>query len=146
MTVPDRQLVTTALVSMVASSTGKAAGDHKAPAARTVGQPYVVVYSIAGGGFWGPGLTAPDASADLVYQLDAVGATRAQAEWMGDAVRRTLLARTNGAFQVAFPAVSGWVMADREPSGGPGGIGVEGVPPNEVFTVAERYTLRLTPA
>lgn len=147
MTVPDRQLVTTALVAMVAAGTGKSTGDHKAPATLTPGDPYAIVYAIPGGRFWGGGLVAPDASADLVYQVDSIGATRAQAEWMGDRVRRTILARTStGAFQVAFPAVAGWSMADREPDGGPGGVDVAGVPPNEVFTVAERYTLRVTPA
>lgn len=155
MTVPDRQLVTTALVSMLASSTSKPIGDHKAPSTRVAGTPYAVVYAISGGDFWGPGLVAPDSSADLVYQVDSVswrsadnlsGGSRKQAEWMGDLVRRTLLARTNGAFQVAFPAVTGWSMADREPGGGAGGVDVAGTPPHEVFTVAERFVLRVTPA
>lgn len=147
MTVPDRQLVTTALIAMLSTGTGKQVGDHKAPAVLTKGEPYAIVYSLTGGGYWGPGLVAPTASSDVVYQIDAIGATRAQAEWMGDRVRRTVLARTaTGAFQVAFPAVAGWDMADREPAGGPGGVDVAGTPPNEVFTVAERFTLRLTPS
>lgn len=155
MTVPDRQLITTALVSMLATGTGKPVGDHKAPTTRVAGDPYAVVYVIGGGGYWGPGLVAPEQSGDFVYQVDSVswrsadnlsGGTRKQAEWMGDRVRRTMLARTNGAFQVAFPAVTGWTIADREPSGGAGGVDVAGVPPHEVFTVAERFLLRVTPS
>lgn len=146
MTVPDRQLFTTALASMLGTATGKAIGDHKAPTTRTAGEPYAIVYSIGGGGFWGAGLVSPDASGDLVYQVDAIGATRAQAEWMSDRVRRSLLARTNGTFQVAFPAVAGWTVADREPDGGPGGVDITGAPPNEVFSVAERYVVRVTPS
>lgn len=144
MTVPDRQLITTALVAMLGTGTGKAIGDHKAPTL-TPGQPYAIVYALTSAEFWGPGLVAPESSGDFVYQVDSIGATRAQAEWMGDRVRRTILARANGAFQVAFPVVAGWTMADREHAGG-GGVDVAGVPPNEVFTVPERYTLRVTPA
>lgn len=155
MSVPDRQLITTAFVAMLATGTGKLVGDHKAPDGRVTGEPYAVVYAIPGGGYWGPGLVAPDANGDFVYQVDSVswsssnnlsGGSRKQAEWMGDRVRRTVLARSNGAFQVAFPAVVGWTVADREPSGSPGGVAIVGASPHEVFTVAERFTLRLTPA
>lgn len=145
MTVPDRQLLTTGLVTMLGTGTGKTIGDHKAPASRPVGEPYAIVYALTSAEFWGPGLVAPESSGDFVYQVDSIGASRAQAEWMGDRVRRTILARTNGTFQVAFPAPAGWAVADREHTGG-GGVDVAGAPPNEVFTVPERYTLRVTPA
>lgn len=144
MTVPDRQLLTSAFIAMLATGTGKQIGDHRAPPAPRV-IPYGIVTSIPGGGFSGPGLFAPDADADFVYQVDSIGERRDQAEWLGDRVRRTILARTAGAFQVAFPAVAGLLVADREVDA-IGGVDVAGDFPNEVFTVSDRYVLRVTPA
>lgn len=152
MTVPDRRLVTDALVAMIAGSTGKPCGKTRVPDLPAVTppakpSPYTVVHAIDGGGFWGPGLVAPEESADFVYQVDSVGWSPDQCEWMADAVRRTLLARTSsGAFQVAFPAVSGLVVTDRRPEGGPGGIDAGGKRPNEVYSIAERFTVCVCPA
>ena len=158
MSVPDRQLVTDALKATLVAGTGKQVGDHKAPLDAV--SPYCVLHVVAGGRFWGAPLIAPDAQADFVFQVDAVSgpvrdangqivtkATRKQAEWMADRVRRSVLARTStGAFQVALTPPTGWIVADRAPDGGAGGVQVEGVPPNEVFSVAERFVLRVVPA
>ncbi len=145
MTVPDRQLVTSALLTMLAAGTGKPVGDHKAPLATA--PPYSVLYSIPGGGFWGAALVGPDADADFVYQVDSVGLKRNQAEWLADRVRRSVLARSSsGAFQVTITPPAGLKVADRLPDGGPGGVQVAGVPPHEVFSVAERFVLRVVPA
>lgn len=145
MSVPDRQLVTDAFVAMLAAGTAKPVGDHKAP--RDVPYPYSVVHCIPGGGYWGAPLAAPDAQADFVYQVDSVSKNRKNAEWMADTVRRSVLARSPaGAFQVTLTPPVGWKVADRVPSGGPGGVEVEGVHPNEVFTIAERFVLRVVPA
>lgn len=145
MTVPDRQLLTTALLTMLVSGTGKPVGDHKAPL--STDPPYCVLYSIPGGGFWGAGLVAPDADADFVYQVDSVGLKRNQAEWLADRVRRSMLARSaSGAFQVTLTPPTGLKVADRLPDSGPGGVQVSGIPPHEVFSVAERFVLRVVPA
>ena len=145
MTVPDRQLVTTALLSMLAAGTGKPVGDHKAPLSTE--PPYCVLYSIPGGGYWGAALVGPEADADFVYQVDSVGLKRNQTEWLADRVRRSMLARTSsGAFQVTINPPLGLKVADRVPDGGPGGVQVDGDPPHEVFSVAERFVLRVVPA
>lgn len=145
MTVPDRRHVTDALIALVAAGTGKACGDHKAPLG--VEPPYSVVYEIPGGAYWGPGLVAPEQNADFVYQVDSVGLTRGQAGWLRDSVTRTMLARaSSGGFQVALANPSGLRVADRVADGGPGAIQVEGKPPHEVFSAAERFVLRVVSA
>ncbi len=157
MTVLDRRPVTTALVGWLATATGKPCGDHRLPtnlpaAPTTPGKkpdPYSIVYALDGGGYWGPGLVAPDQAADWLYQVTSVGYSPAQVQWLADAVKRTLLARSaSGAFQVAFPAVTGVVIADRMPpeGSGAGGIDIAGKHPDEVFSIPERYVLRAVPA
>lgn len=145
MTVPDRQLITDAFLSMLSTGTGKTVGDHKAPTGQAF--PYHVLHVIPGGGYWGAPLAAPDAQADFVYQIDSVSSQRKNCEWAADIARRTVLTRNPaGAFQVTLVPPTGWKVADRVPDGGPGGVTVEGVPPNEVFAVAERFVLRVVPA
>lgn len=145
MTVPDRQFITNNLLTMLAAGTGKQVGDHKAPAVPVY--PYSVLYVLPGGEYWGAPLIAPDADVDMYYQVDSIGARRDQVEWLADRVRRTMLARTSGGvFQVSFTNPTGWKVADRVPEGGPGGVQVEGSPPNEVFSIPERFALRVVPA
>jgi len=154
MSVPDRQLLTNELIAMLKTATTKLVGDHKAPAgvpAFVKGQPapppYSVVFTIPGGGYWGPGLSAPDSNADFTYQVDSVGFSRSQAEWLADRVRRSILARTaTGAFQVAIADPAGWRIADRAPDGGAGGVQVGGDAQYEVYSIAERFVLRVVAA
>lgn len=154
MSVIDRRLVTKALVGWIATSTGKLCGDHRlplnlppVPAPPQKPDPYTIAYSIDGGGYWGAPLTAPDASADFVYQITSVGYSPEQVQWLADAVRRTFLARTStAAFQVAFPALTGLVVADRTPESGPGGIDVAGKHPDQTFSLPERFVLRVVAA
>ncbi len=157
MTVIDRRPITKALVPWLATATGKPCGDHRLPTnlppppteRGRKSDPYTIVFALDGGGYWGPGLTAPDQAADFVYQVTSVGYSPEQVQWMADAVKRTMLARSSsGAFQVAFPAVTGVVIADRMPpeGDGPGGIDIAGRHPDEVFSIPERYVLRAVPA
>lgn len=153
MTVPDRRPVTAGLVTMIATATGKPCGDQQVPDGLPVTAdpsekvPYSVVHEIDGGGYWGPGLVAPEQCADFVYQIDSVGFSPAQCRWLADRNRRTMLARSSsGAFRVAFPAVTGLAVADRMPETNPGGMDVGGKHPHQVFTIAERFTLRVVPA
>lgn len=153
MSVIDRRPITKALVAWLASSTGKPCGDHRLPplppppATSAKPDPYMIAYALDGGGAWGPGLVAPELNVDLLYQVTSVGYSPEQVQWMADRAYATLLARTAaGAFQVAFPAVTGVVVADRLPEGGRGGIDVGGRHPNEVFSLPERYLLRVVAA
>ena len=154
MSVIDRRLVTKALVGWIATATAKPCGDHRLPldlpappAPPQKPASYAIVYAIEGGGYWGAPLVAPEASADFVYQVTSVGYSPEQVQWHADAVRRTFLARTaTGAFQVAFPALTGLVVADRLPESGPGGIDIEGHHPDQTFTLPERFVLRLVAA
>jgi len=171
MTVLDRRPVASALVAMLAASTAKPCGDNRVPPDLPQPMPpnkpgpYTVVHDIDTGDMWGAFLVAPDACADLVYQVDSVGYSPEQCRWMADASRRTLLARSaSGAFQVAFPEPAydettayeattryvtehfyGIKVADRAFDSG-GGMETEGKRPNEVFTISERYVLRVVPA
>ncbi len=150
MSVPDRRLLTSSVLTLIATGTARPTGDGKAPAidlALTASWPYAVVHVITGGGYWGSPLTRPDECADFVYQVDSVARRRDQAEWMADLVRRTVLARTStGAFQVALANPAGWEVKDREADGGAGTVVAEGDPPNTVFSLSERFRFRVVPA
>jgi hypothetical protein len=83
--------------------------------------PFIIVHPIEGGATSGSPLLYPDADADFVYQTDAVGVRQDSAEWMADAVRRTLLARHDHRFQVNVEQPQGYRIASREYYTGPGG-------------------------
>lgn len=149
-TTVSRRLVTAAMLDILVRSTKQPAGDHKAPVvsrADTAGWPYTIVYSLPGGTQERPNLRAPNADGLLVYQVTSVGLNREQAEWMADRVRLTLLGRdARGRFQVELQDIDGTRILDRMGQEGLPGIIAEGTPPNEVFSVAERYVLATTPA
>lgn len=144
MSVPDRRLLTDAVIAAVASATGKPCGDHRAPVG--VDPPYTIVWSIPGGRYWGPWLSAPDSCADFVVQVDSVGRQRAQADALAAQVRDLMLDRSgSGALAVITPP-PGWRIADRSADGGPPGVDVGGDSPHYVFSVPERFVLRVVPA
>jgi hypothetical protein len=105
--------------------------------------PYLVLYSIDGGGFDGPVFLAPEADATLVYQVDAVGERRDQVETLADRVRGCLIGRSSstGAFTTALTP-SGYKVMDRAADGSPGGVDREG----QVFSSAQRFAITVTPA
>ncbi len=143
MTVPDRREITSALLSMLSSSVAVPVGDQVAPSIDPQ-RPWVVVYSL-GGQFEGS-FGLPDSDARFAYRIESVGRTREQCEWCGDTVRRTMLSRSSsGTFQVAFPTTSPWRVNDRQPEGTPGGVSLEGSPPDRVFSFSENYVLCVTP-
>lgn len=91
--------VTDALLTGLASDTGKNIGDSAAPSDTTM--PYAVLYRLAGG--------APFSSLDhgnqyaiVTLQVTSVGETPEQAEWMKDKVREGMLDLSN------FTAPSGF--------------------------------------
>lgn len=142
----DRAPVTAAVLVTLRAMGSWQVGDGAAPAP-TAGQalattPYLILYSIDGGGFSGPEWNAPHADATLVYQVTVVGERRDQVEMLADKVRARILGRgSNGAF-LATITPTGAVVMDRDSDGGPGGVDHDGT----VFTFAERFALTVTPA
>jgi hypothetical protein len=141
----DRRPVTQSFVELLEEGTDMPIGLGEVPA-RLPKKPWGIVHVIDGGGFDGPALTDPDADAAFVYQVDSVGFTVDQVQWMDDLVRRTVLARHHGAFQVPFPEVEGVQVQDRRPDTAAGTAVPEGEPPNRVYTISGRYSIHVTPA
>lgn len=136
----DRRPVTAAFVELL-ETTALPIGDHVAPV-EVPGKPWATVYSIPGGGLMDDNLAAVDHGIDLIYQVTSAGRRRDQAEWMADLMRTTVVGRSTG-FTVAFPAVSGFTVADRQLWGGLGGVTPSGEAPMQVWSVAERFLIRL---
>jgi hypothetical protein len=148
---PDLRPFCDWMIALLLTGTGKPVGDHDVPTLPEPppGQaesPYCIVYSIDGGGFSGPALFAPNADAELMFQVTSAGRTRGQAQWMSDMVRRTVLARSSTGFWVSQANPTGWVVADRRPDGPTPGVDVEGSAPHRVFSVPERFVVCVTPA
>jgi hypothetical protein len=102
--------------------------------------PYWVLYSIPGGSMGGPPMGQAQGDARYVYQIDAVGRTRAQAEMGADRSREWVVGRTSaGAFVVQATDPDGLRIHDRIVDGTPGAPLQEGQPPNEVFTVSDTF-------
>lgn len=145
----DRRPITNALLQMLRDATARQIFDSVIPKGTVTpqGESWGLLHSIPGGGFDGAPMVSPDSDLALVYQVDSVGRRRDHAEWMGDTVRRTILARTvQGRFQVAFPDPPGVLINDRRPYGEVGGVDAEGDDPYRVYTVAERFVLFATPS
>lgn len=140
----DRRLVTANFIELLKQGTGKQVGDHAAPGS-PLAYPYCIVYTIDGGELWGS-LRFPESDALVIYQVTSVGERRDQAEWMADRVRRTILNRISSGFQVPMGNPEGWVINDRRSHGGVGQVNSEGLPPNQVFSIPERFALSVTPA
>lgn len=145
--IPQRRELTTALAATLATGTGKPVGVGKAPEAWDLAVGYYVLYSIDGGEFYGPPLTAPESDGEIVYQVTSVGSRQDHVEWLSDRARATLLGRdSGGAFQVVIAPPAGWVVADRRSEGGFSGASYDGLPPNQVWSGIERYVICVTPA
>jgi len=143
--VVQKQLVTDALITMVAAGTARPCGDHGSPPGAVMSEGYTYVHSIDGGSFDGPGFWSPESDATLVYQITSVAGGpfgRKQAEWIADRVRLTLVSRSaGGGFQVAFPSLVGMLVIHREPDGLSPGVIPEGPPESRVYSVPERYRI-----
>jgi len=146
----DHSLVTDWLIALLEGMEGGfAVGDHAAPpGADPREDPYLVVWEIPGGSVEGPALTAPEADHSIVYQVDAVGFTRKQAQRLAARAGRAVAGRdaVTGAYLVAASSPAGLSVHDRISEGAFGGVTVEGTAPDEVYTVPNRYVLTVTPA
>jgi hypothetical protein len=139
--VSDRRPVTAAFIELL-ETTGLPIGDHVAPG-EVAGKPWAIVYSIPGGALRDDNLAAVEKGTDLVYQVTSVGRRRDQAEWMADRARTTVIARTSSGFTTAWPMMTGAEAADRQLLGGLGGAEPSGKAPHQVWSVAERFLIRL---
>lgn len=145
----DTGLVTAWLIDLLQTDPGDfAVGDHMAPlGADPRVAPYFVVWEIIGGSFEGPPLTDPEADQSIVYQVDAVGFLRPQANTLAAHARHMITGRsTNGGYAVAMTSPPGLLIYDRISEGSSGGVIVEGTAPDEIYSVPNRYILTVTPA
>lgn len=142
---PPQQLVLTSLIADLRARFGAGAvGDHEAPANPSF--PYLVVYSVDGGGSFAPGWRA-ERHISLPVQVSCVGRRRDQAQLMGDKVRDFMLERNpDGSFVQVLSSPTGWVVSGRLPGDAASGVLVEGSSPNKIYTVPLRFTLQVTPA
>lgn len=146
MTSVEEDTVTTAVIEMLKTgldTAGVAVYDHGAPANRDF--PYVVVYRIPGGTATGPILYDPDADITIPYQIDAVSNRRDSAEWAAGQVGQIMVGYVNGVLEYALPLPDtarecGRMRTDL------GGVEPEGLPPNRVYTVPNRYEVTVTPS
>lgn len=131
------------LLDLLRAGTGKEIGDHQSPESPSF--PYGVLTVLDGSTFGGPPLVAPEADMDIPVQVDSIGRTPAQARWMADIVRRTLVARfPGGRFQVNADDPEGYHVADRQTAGGPTVPIPEGNTADRVWSLPERFTIRIT--
>lgn len=97
-TIPARSPQTQALITYLATATGRLVGSGVKPdgggwqgaPGTSPFTPYLVVHSIAGGNLDGP-IGDPHADSALVWQIDAYGATQQSAEITADAAQAALL-------------------------------------------------------
>lgn len=109
--------------------------------------PLAVLHSIAGGGYSGPPLTAPEADVAYTYQVDVVGTRVDQVEKGRDELHARLVGRdAAGAFLHALEEIPGWAWVYRLSSGTPDGVDVEKAPQGTICTAVQRYTVVLTPS
>lgn len=94
--------------------------------------PYVVLYSIDGGEFYG-GLDEPESCATQVVQATTVAEQGKQATMVADEVRRVLLGRANGSYLTSLDHEGQKVKGRRS-------LGMGGHDPDSVLvSLPERY-------
>lgn len=134
--VPLRE-VTAAVVSGLATATGKNIGDSVAPADTTL--PYAIVYRLPGGAPWSA-LNHGHEYATVTLQITSVGALASQAEWMKDQARTAMLDLSNFTppsgfrFEHVNPDLDGGVSRDDD-------LGTE-----PLFYGVDRFRLWVVPA
>jgi hypothetical protein len=145
----DHGLVTEWLIELLKTDNGNFdVGDHMAPpGADARVAPYFVVWGIAGGSFDGPPLHDPEGDHSIVYQVDAVGFLRPQAQALAARARNMITGRLpNGGYISALASPAGMSIHDRISDGSSGGVIVEGTAPDEIYSAPNRYVLTVTPA
>lgn len=137
------QKVTNALLALLRTHLGDNVYDHDT-VPDTPTTPYYVVYRIPGGTSGGP-MADPEADLTLVFQINAVGKRRDQAEWASDKVTEVMLGRDELGRLEELPLPSTMFECGRMRSDVPGGVEQEGAPPNAVYTAVQRFEIAVTP-
>lgn len=144
--VPVQPIITWAM-DLVFAATGAKLGDSEAPDGLNDlddPYPYGVIHHIDSNR-WGAPLITTDRHLDLIIQIDAVGRRQDQARAFQDRVRSAIVGVDAEGRYAHDPAasVTGFLIKQRSTESGPYPPVGEGERPDRVFTIAERYTIRV---
>jgi hypothetical protein len=119
--------------------------DHTVPG--DAGKMYLLMQSIDGGTTSGPPLTDPDADIDMVFQFDCVATRRDAAQYLQGRLYAFLLGRNaDGSFATPVTIPTSRRVAARMLNSAPGGVQVQGTPPQYLYVTQDRFTLTITPS
>lgn len=122
------------------SGSGPKVWDHEVPPNTTL--PYLCLYQLPGGSYSGPPLSAPEADLTIVYQVDAVGTRRDQAQYLADKARTLTLGPT----APGLSAPTGWRECARLAADTPPGVIRTPDARNPLYSVPQRFALAVTPS
>ena len=156
MAVIQEEMVTTALIDMLATAVGVPVGDHRAET--TEGEPldtssgngaeglYLVVHRIDGG-FVDGSYGDPHQDVTLVYQVDSHGRSRQQAEGLARTVTAAMTDIAAAGGHVNVLAGNGWTggLRERQTTGRPEHEGTD-EQGTGLWTQRERFTVEVHPA
>ncbi len=149
MTVVATEPVTSAVIATLATGTGHPVGDHAPPRPSVANSDptrgrYSIVWSIPGGsvdGTW----ANPHEEATLVYQVDSVGRSRQQCQWLADRNRQVMLDRTASGWLHPITGSSFTVIyRNHQVVGAPENEGRDETG-QETFTCRDRYEVTIGP-
>lgn len=101
---------------------------------------YAIVQPLEGGDLYGPPLTAPEADAELPYQITCVGVDHRSATWVADEVRTVMCGRDSHGVFVHDLTLEEHTVMDREQ------VPPIGVPRLEagVYQVVDSYNVKVS--
>jgi len=118
--------------------------DHEVPA--SVSYPYSCLYQVPGGSYSGPPLTGPEADLTAIFQVDAVGTRRDQAQWLADKIKEVTLGRgPSGQLLCSLNAPTGWRECARLAADTPPGVIRDSTAPTPLYSVPQRFAVVITP-
>lgn len=126
------------------SGGGPKVHDHDVPPNTTL--PYVCLYQIPGGSYSGPPLWDPEADLTAIFQVDAVGTRRDQAQWLADKVKNVTLGRVAGQLQYPLSPPAGWRECARLAADTPPGVIRSTDARNPLYSVPQRFAVAITPS
>ncbi len=120
--------------------------DHEVPG--DAASHYYLLQQVPGGGYSGPPLSDSVADAAVVFQVDAVGSRRDQAQYMGDQAFAVVMAQAGGGpgYQYALNLPVGWSVCARLASDTPPGVLRDPSAITPLYSVPQRFTVVFTPA
>lgn len=132
-------------VAVLLEDIGRPVGRSRVPTLPTDDQvdadpPYIILYPITGGEFWGAPLTAPEDAAGLVYQVASIGLRQDQAQWMADQARLKLIDRNDQGGYISTLSIPGLHVVMRTVEGPPSGPIQEG----KIWQVVEDYKITVS--